>query len=307
MIYTLTLNPCIDYAVYVDSWEEGKVNRAGKGRSFAGGKGINVSIVLTNLNCPNIALGFVGGYTGKEIERIVKNKGVKSDFIKIDDESRINVKILGKNETQFNGDGPDIDEKSVALLYKQLLKLKSGDYLVMSGSIPQSLPTSFYSDICKYIEDKGVKTIVDTTGQSLLGVLKYEPFLIKPNHYELGELFGVELKTREEITQYAKKLVELGAQNVIISMGEDGALFINKDGAFEYVQAPKGKVVDTVGAGDSVIAGFISEYVTTLSAKRAFYRAVATGTATAFSDELATKEESDKLYKLIKKENGQYL
>lgn len=307
MVYTLTVNPCIDYAVYSDSWEEGKVNRAGKGRSFAGGKGINVSIVLTNLSCPNVALGFVGGYTGREIERLVKNKGVKTDFIKIEDESRINIKILGKNETQFNGAGPDIDEKAVALLYKQLQRLKSGDYLVLSGSIPQSLQTSFYCDILKYVDGKGIKTVVDTTGQSLLTSLKYKPFLIKPNQYELGELFGVNVETKEEITQYAKKLIEQGAQNVIISMGGDGALFINNEGAYEYVKAPQGQVVDTVGAGDSVIAGFIAEYETTLSAKRAFYRAVATGSATAFSDELATKEKSDELYNLIKKENGQYL
>lgn len=307
MVYTITLNPCIDYAVYADSWEEGKVNRAGKGRSFAGGKGINVSIVLTNLDCPNLALGFVGGYTGREIERLVKNKGVKTEFIKIEDESRINIKVLGKTETQFNGAGPNIEEKDVALLYKQLARLKSGDYLVLSGSVPQSLPSSFYCDILQYVEGKGVKTIVDTTGQSLLTTLKFKPFLIKPNHHELEELFDVKMETKDDITQYAKKLVELGAQNVIISMGGDGAIFTNSDGALEYVEAPKGKVVDTVGAGDSVIAGFIAEYVATLSAKRAFYRAVATGSASAFSDELATKEKSDELYKLIKKQNGQYL
>ena len=296
MVYTITLNPCIDYAVYANSWEVGKVNRTGKGRSFAGGKGINVSIVLTNLKCPNVAFGFVGGYTGKEIERLVKSKGVKTEFVKIQDESRINVKVLGKNETQFNGAGPNIEEKDVSLLFKQLSRLKSGDYLVLSGSVPHSLSPLFYCDILQYVDGKGVKVIVDTTGESLIRALKFKPFLIKPNHHELAEIFGVSIETKEDIIKYANKLVELGAQNVIVSMGGEGAVYTNNEGALEYIQAPKGKVVDTVGAGDSMVAGFLAgidkgqEYALRLSC--------AAGGATAFSKGLATRENIDKLMEI---------
>ena len=297
MIYTITFNPALDYIVKMDEFNLGHVNRSNNEFVYAGGKGINVSIVLNNLEVKSKALGFIAGFTGDEIERRVREFGCDTDFIKLKEGmSRINVKIKADVESEINGGGPDISSEALEELYKKLDTLIAGDILVLAGSIPKTMPTDIYERIMKRLQEKDVKFIVDTTGESLLKVLKYNPFLIKPNHHELGELFGVKLNNKEEVIEYAKKLKDMGAQNVIISMAGDGAVLIDSNGGVTTSNVPKGVVKNSVGAGDSMVAGFIAGYLNSGKIEDGFKLGVATGSASAFSEGLATK---DYVYELL--------
>ena len=301
MIYTITFNPALDYIVKMDEFNLGHVNRTNSESVYAGGKGINVSIVLNNLGVKSKALGFIAGFTGDEIEREVRNFGCDTDFIKLKEGmSRINVKIKADVESEINGGGTNISEEALNELYMQLEKLESGDILVLAGSIPKTMPVDIYERIMERLQTKGVKFIVDTTGDCLLKVLKYKPFLIKPNHHELGDLFNVKLNGKEEIIEYAKKLKEMGAENVIISMAGDGAILINSNGEVTISNVPKGVVKNSVGAGDSMVGGFITGYVNSGNVEEAFKLGVATGSASAFSEGLATKEYVYELLKQVK-------
>ena len=273
MIYTVTFNPALDYVVRVDNLKLGEVNRSNAEAVFYGGKGINVSTVLKNIGVDSVALGFVAGFTGREIENGVKALGVDTDFITLDKGmSRINVKLKAEEETEINGQGPDIPEADIEKLFAQLDKLTAGDCL-----------------------DKDIEIVVDATKDLLLNVLKYHPFLIKPNNHELGEMFGVELKTDEEITEYAMKLLDMGAKNVLISMAGDGAILVTESREVFRMGVPKGKVVNSVGAGDSMVAGFIASYFKDHDYLEALKFGTATGSATAFSEGLA---EADIVYEL---------
>lgn len=297
MVYTVTFNPAIDYVVRLDSVTVGGVNRTKSEQIYCGGKGINVSLVLSELGIKSKALGFVAGFTGRAIEDGVRSRGVESDFVQLDEGcSRINVKIKAGEETEINGQGPKITEKAIAQLYEKLNELKDGDVLVLAGSIPDSLPGDIYEKILEYVSGKKIKAVVDATKDLLLNVLKYKPFLIKPNNHELGEMFGKELKKVEEIVEYAKRLKEMGAVNVLVSMAGDGAVLVDEQGKVHRCGVCHGQVRNSVGAGDSMVAGFIAG-----SAKGDYEYALklgtATGGATAFSDELARKDE---IYELLK-------
>lgn len=297
MIYTITFNPALDYIVKMEEFNLGHVNRSNNEFVYAGGKGINVSIVLNNLEVKSKALGFIAGFTGEEIERRVRDFGCDTEFIKLKKGmSRINVKIKADVESEINGGGPDISSEALEELYKKLDTLTAGDILVLAGSIPKTMPTDVYERIMERLQEKDVKFIVDTTGESLLKVLKYNPFLIKPNHHELGELFGVKLNNKEEVIEYAKKLKDMGAQNVIISMAGDGAVLIDSNGEVTTSNVPKGVVKNSVGAGDSMVAGFIAGYLNSGKIEDGFKLGVATGSASAFSEGLATK---DYVYELL--------
>ena len=297
MIYTITFNPALDYIVKMDEFNLGNVNRSNNEFIYAGGKGINVSIVLNNLGVKSKALGFIAGFTGEEIERRVREFGCDTEFIKLKEGmSRINVKIKADVESEINGGGPDISSDALEELYKKLDTLTVGDILVLAGSIPKTMPTDVYERIMERLQEKNIKFIVDTTGESLLKVLKYNPFLIKPNHHELGELFGVKLNSKEEIIEYAKKLKDMGAQNVIISMAGDRAILIDSNGGVTTSNVPKGVVKNSVGAGDSMVAGFIAGYLDSEKIEDGFKLGVATGSASAFSEGLATK---DYVYELL--------
>lgn len=301
MIYTVTFNPSLDYIVNVDHFKTGGVNRITKEIIYPGGKGINVSIVLNNLGLDTTALGFMAGYTGHEIERLLGAMGVKSDFISVKEgNSRINFKLRSDEETEINGCGPNITDENIAELYKKLDALKEGDILVLAGSIPSVLPQSIYMDIMKYLEGRGINIAVDATRQLLMNVIPYKPFLIKPNNIELGEIFEKELKDKDEIIVYAKKLQEMGARNVLISMAGDGAVLVAENGETFKAESPKGKLVNSVGAGDSMVAGFITGYLRTGNYKEALRYGLCTGSASAFSEELATEAEVEELIKNYK-------
>lgn len=295
MIYTVTFNPAIDYVIRIDQLQVGCVNRSQSEEVYFGGKGINVSMVLSELGIKSKALGFVAGFTGNAVERGVQDKGVETDFIHLSDGfSRINVKIKSAEETELNGQGPKISGEAIELLYEKLDELKDGDTLVLAGSIPNTLPADIYEKILAGLSGKKIKAVVDATNQLLMNVLKYKPFLVKPNNFELGEMFGVELKTTDEIIEYAKKLKDMGAVNVLISMAGDGAVLVDEYGNVHACEACKGRVVNSVGAGDSMVAGFIAgaesgdyEYALKLG--------TAAGGATAFSKGLAEKEEIQNL------------
>ncbi len=296
MIYTVTLNPSLDYVMHLDNLEVSGVNRSKKEEVYPGGKGINVSIVLNNLRIPNKALGFIAGFTGNEIDRIMKQLGTSTDFIMLDQGiSRVNVKLEAGKETEINGMGPRITPADVRELYAKLDEIQDGDFLVLAGSIPNSVPDSIYQDIMKELSHKNINIVVDATKNLLLNVLKYKPFLIKPNHIELAQMFNVTLHSDEEIVTYARKLQEMGAQNVLISMGGDGSILITSEGEVVKITVPKGTVVNTVGSGDSMVAGFIAGYLKSKDLKQALKFATATGSATAFSTWLATKDTIDDL------------
>ena len=289
MIYTVTFNPSLDYIVSVDKFATGKVNRTGDEKIFAGGKGVNVSIVLKNLGYENTALGYTAGFTGNEIERILQEKGISTRFKNVTTGiSRINVKLKSDEETEINGQGPAITTEDVEALYDRLdTDLKEGDILVLAGSIPDVMSQETYSNIMKRLEDKNINIIVDATKDLLVNVLRYHPFLIKPNNHELGEIVGAEINTREEACMYAKKLQEMGAKNVLVT----------ETGEEYQSEPPKGKVVNSVGAGDSMVAGFIAGYLKNHSYEEAFKMGLCTGSASAFSQELATKDEVESLMK----------
>ena len=297
MIYTVTFNPSLDYIVTVDNFTTGRVNRTTTEFMYPGGKGINVSIVLKNLGYDNIALGFEAGFTGEEIIRRINDMGIIHDFIHVDSGlSRINVKIRSYNESEINGQGPAIEaDDHINKLYQRFDKLKNGDILVLAGSIPTVMPDSMYMDIMKYLKGRNIKIVVDATKDLLVNVLEYGPFLIKPNNHELGEIFGVELKTRDEVVEYAKRLQKMGAVNVLVSMAGEGAVLVAEDGSIFKTPAPKGVVKNSVGAGDSMVAGFIAGYLNSGNYVEAFKMGVCTGSASAFSDKLATKAEVEAL------------
>ena len=297
MVYTITFNPALDYVVKTENLALGQVNRSSDEYLVAGGKGINVSIVLNELGIENTALGFVAGFTGSEIERVLKEKGIKTDFITLEKgNSRINVKIKADAETEINAKGPEITEENIEKLMNKLLNIRESDILVVAGSIPKGIDENIY---CKIAEKVNAKLVVDAEKKLLLDTLKFRPFLVKPNHIELGEMFGVEIDSFEDAEKYAKKLIEMGAQNVIVSMAEKGGVFVNKTKCY-CLNAPKGQVVNSTGAGDSAVAGFIAGYLETGSFKDAFKKAIASGSASAFSEELANKEEIIKMLTILK-------
>jgi len=300
MIYTVTFNPSLDYIVNVDDFTLGRVNRTTKELIYPGGKGINVSLVLKNLLIESTALGFVAGFTGKEIERALHEWGCLTRFITIESGlSRINLKLRSNEESEINGQGPEIDANAITKLYGTLDQLKEEDILVLAGSIPNTMSVSMYEQIMNRLQNKGIKIIVDATGDLLVNVLKYQPFLIKPNNHELEEIFQVTLKNNEEIVTYGKKLKEMGARNVLISMAGDGAILIAEDDTVYYSEAPKGKVVNSVGAGDSMVAGFLAGYLEHHNYEEAFKTGIATGSASAFSERLATKKEVEELMRTM--------
>ena len=301
MIYTVTFNPSIDYIVRLEQFTAGEINRVNYEQILPGGKGINVSIVLKNLGHDSTALGFLAGFTGTAMQQMLHTFGVADDFVRLDEGcSRINVKIKAERETEINGQGPVITEEAQRALFAKLDRLTSSDTLVLAGSIPNTLPDDIYERIMEHLEGRGIRIVVDATKNLLRRVLKYRPFLIKPNNHELGEMFGVELKTDDDIIFHAKKLQEEGATNVLISMAGDGAILLTSEGVFYRSAAPKGTLVNSVGAGDSMVAGFLAGFMESDgSYEHAFYMGVATGSASAFSPNLATREEALALLKTI--------
>ena len=308
MIYTITFNPALDYTVQVEKFEIGKINRTKSENILAGGKGLNVSIILKRLGIENTALSFIAGFTGKELERKIQQYNIKTDFIEVDKGyTRINVKIssLEKNsliqesETALNGNGPEITENDIERLLKKIQKINSNDMVILSGNIPKCINENIYEIICKELDGKNVKFVVDASQKLLMNCLKYKPFFIKPNKDELEETFNTKIETKEEIIIYAKKLQEKGAQNVLISLGGDGAILLTEKNEIYYSNTPKGQVVNTVGAGDSMVAGFIAGYLKKQNYKEALKLGIASGSATAFSAGLALKEEIDELLKQI--------
>lgn len=296
MIYTVTFNPSLDYIVDVEDFEVGKVNRTRKEQIFPGGKGINVSMVLNHLGYENTAFGFLAGFTGDEIERLLTEQGITTDFIRVKNGcSRINVKLRSRSETEINGQGPQIESADIKKLYAKLDKLTSDDILVLAGSIPDVMPESMYMDIMEYLKAKELRIVVDATKELLSNVLQFHPFLIKPNNHELGELFDVTIENKEEVITYAKRLQEMGARNVLVSMAGDGAVLLAENGCIYESEAPKGILRNSVGAGDSMVAGFLAGYLKSGDYKDAFKMGVCTGSASAFSEELATKEEVEAL------------
>ena len=294
MIYTVTFNPSLDYIVSVDDFTLGRVNRTTKELVYPGGKGVNVSLVLKNLGMENTALGFIAGFTGTEIERGLKDWGCLTDFIKIPEGmSRINMKLRSREESEMNGQGPKISEEALEELYRKLDAMDPGDVLVLAGSIPNSMPDSSYEQILARVQGRDIRSVVDATGDLLVNVLKYHPFLIKPNNHELEEIFHVPMDSKETIVAHAKKMQEMGAENVLISMAGDGAILVAADGSVWQSPAPKGNVVNSVGAGDSMVAGFITGYLKSQSYEEAFHMGICTGSASAFSERLATQEEVD--------------
>lgn len=304
MIYTVTFNPSLDYVIQVDDLTLGNVNRTTKEAVFPGGKGVNVSVMLSNLGISSTALGFIAGFTGEQLKKMLTEFGCDTDFIELKEGlTRINVKINSNEESEINGQGPDISNAAIEQLFEKLQNLKEGDILVLAGSIPNTLPENIYEIIMEKLQEKGIRVVVDATKELLLNVLKYHPFLIKPNNHELGEMFGVTLNSDEEIITYAKKLQEKGAENVLVSMAGDGAILITEDGAIYKGLPPKGKVVNSVGAGDSMVAGFLTGFLNTGDYEKAFRLGIATGSATAFLAWLATKED---VVSLLKEDKGNF-
>lgn len=290
MIYTVTFNPAIDYVMKIDTLTEGLTNRSESEEIHFGGKGINVSCVLAQLGVPTTALGFIAGFTGDALEKEIKKKGVETDFIRLSEGcTRINVKLKSKEETEINAQGPNISDEAIEQLYKKLNTIKSGDTLVLAGSVPSSLPQDIYEKILKRLNGRDIRFVVDATKDLLLNVLKYKPFLIKPNNHELEEIFDKALKTDEEIAECAKQLQNKGAVNVLVSLGKDGAMLIDENGKIHRQKAFNVTAVNTVGAGDSMVAGFIAGVQKDYS--YALLLGSAAGGATACNSGLATKED----------------
>ncbi len=297
MIYTVTLNPAIDYVVRMDECKEGHVNRTLSEELMYGGKGVNTSVVLTNLGVDNTALGFVGGYIGKEFEHLLHTDGIKTDFIHLENgNTRINVKIKAQTETEINAQGPKITKEELAAFMTKLHALKKGDYITLAGSVPPSVPKDIYIKIAQELADKDVNIVVDAEKNLLTDVLPHRPFLIKPNHHEIGAIFDCELKTKADILSAARKLQKMGARNIFVSMAGDGGLFLGENTEAYYSPAPVGKVINSTGAGDSSVAGFLAEYVKSGDFKTAFAYGLCAGSASAFSEKLATKDEINALF-----------
>lgn len=296
VIYTVTFNPSLDYIVSVKDFRPGMTNRTSSELMLAGGKGINVSIVLGNLGIKSTALGFIAGFTGDEIVRRLHNGGINSEFIKINDGiSRINIKLKSIDGTEINGQGPHIDSSHIEQLMNRLRRLESGDVLVLAGSIPAGISDNIYKYIMDMLKDKGVQIVVDATSRLLTNVLEYNPFFIKPNQHELGDIFNVTLNTQEEVIPYALELKKMGAVNVCVSMGGKGAILVADDGNVYKAKAPDGILKNSVGAGDSLVAGFLSGWIEKKDYEYAFRKGVATGSASAFSERLATNGEVNDL------------
>lgn len=292
MIHTVTFNPAVDYVVQLDPFVPGAVNRTAEESLHYGGKGINVSTVLTRLGISNIALGFLAGFTGEAIETALRAEGIHTDFIWLEKGfSRINIKLNHGAETEINGQGPTIPPKALEALFQKTDDLSKGDVLVLAGSIPTALPTNLYARILERLEGKGVDCVVDATGVLLLDTLKHRPFLLKPNRQELGVLFGKNLQTAEELEYYAKKLQEMGARNVLVSRGEKGALLAAEDGRTYQIGVVSGNVQSTVGAGDAMVAGFLAGWLERHSYTHALRLGTAAGCATAFTNGVATGAE----------------
>ena len=296
MIYTVTFTPALDYIMRVDGLQSKDINRTRSEEIHYGGKGINVSVILTRLGVENKALGFVAGFSGKQIEDMLVSDGIKTDFVHLKEGyTRINVKIRCDRELDINANGPEIKREEVDALFEKLEELKSKDYLILAGSIPKALPDNMYEKILERLDGKGVNFVVDATGDLLKNVLKYKPFMVKPNHHELGEIFGVEITALEDIEKYAKKLQEMGAKNVLVSRGKDGAALIDEFGKVHTMGNVPGKIISSVGCGDSMVAGFVAGYVKEKDYAYALKLGSACGNATAFSSGLATKNEIDKM------------
>lgn len=292
MVYTITLNPALDYVMKVDNLRYDDINRTSAEAIYYGGKGINVSVILTRLGIDNKALGFVAGFTGKELEDMLVKDGIHCDFNYLKfGHTRINVKIKADTELDVNANGPDITEDEIDELLAKLDSIKQGDYLVLAGSIPKNLPDDIYERILQRLDGKGVNFVVDATGDLLKNVLKYKPFLVKPNHHELGDMFGVVTKTDDEIVEYAKKLQALGARNVLVSRAKDGAMLVDELGGVNKIGNLEGKLVNSVGCGDSMVGGFVAGCIEKNDYAYALKLGSACGNATAFSPELATKQE----------------
>lgn len=311
MIYTVTFNPSLDYIVAVNDFQLGLTNRTSSEILFPGGKGINVSIVLKNLGKESTALGFIAGFTGEEVARRLTDMGVHNGFIKVEEGfTRINLKLKSIDGTEINGQGPVIGQEKVQELMERLNTLGQGDTLFLSGSIPVSMPDDAYQKIMEQLDGRGVRIIVDATRELLMNVLPYHPFLIKPNNHELGEIFDVKLETREAVVPYGLKLQEMGAQNVLISMAGEGAVLVSADGKVYEAPAPKGKLINGVGAGDSMVAGFVAGYMEKSDYEYAFRMGIASGSASAFSENLATRREIEAVYERVQtlqcREEGRY-
>ena len=300
MIYTVTFNPAIDYVVRMDQFILDTVNRTTAEEIYYGGKGINVTTVLKELGQDSVALGFIAGFTGNEIAQGLKKQGIQTDFICLKEGmSRINVKIKAQQETEINGQGPHIDAQALEALFQKLDLLQKDDVLILAGSIPSSMPEDSYEQIMKRMDGKGILTVVDATKNLLVNVLKYHPFLVKPNNHELGEIFQTVLKTSDEIVEAAKKLQQMGARNVLISMAGDGAILVAENGEIHQIGVPKGTVQNSVGAGDSMVAGFMAGYLEKNDYLYALRLGTASGSATAFSKGLAVKEEIERLLQQV--------
>ena len=305
MIYTVTFNPSLDYIVSMKDFQFGKTNRTCAELMLPGGKGINVSTVLQNLGIENTALGFTAGFTGEDLLRKMKEIGFYCDFIHLEQGcSRINIKLKDFDGTEINGQGPSISREAIDRLMAKLDQLKAGDTLVLAGSIPSSMPDSIYRDILSALNGRGVQFVVDATQNLLLNVLEYRPFLIKPNNHELGEIFGVTLSTREAVVPYARKLQEKGARNVLVSMAGQGAVLVAENGEVHMQPVPKGTLVNAVGAGDSMVAGFVAGWTRKQDYRHAFRMGISAGSASAFSDLLATREEIEQVYRTIDQSAG---
>ncbi|MCE4047523.1 MULTISPECIES: 1-phosphofructokinase [Bacillaceae] len=298
MIYTLTLNPSVDYIIELSEVNLGELNRTERTSKFAGGKGINVSKVLQRMGVQSKALGFVGGFTGSYIKDQLKQEAIDTDFVEVEEDTRINVKVKAADETELNAAGPAISEEKLAELKEKISKLTSEDMLVLAGSIPSTLPANTYEELVKICSENDVSFVVDAEGDLLKKVLPYNPFLIKPNHHELGDLFNTTITTAEDVIPYGKKLLELGAQNVIVSLAGDGAVLINQHETI-ISTVPKGEVKSSVGAGDSMVAGFLAKYNETQDLKESFRYSIASGSATAFSIGLCTKEKVESLLEQV--------
>ncbi|ESU30212.1 hypothetical protein G3A_23460 [Bacillus sp. 17376] len=294
MIYTLTLNPSVDYIIEADEIQLGSLNRSSKETKLPGGKGINVSRVLRSLGVESKATGFIGGFTGKYVEEFLNQEGVQTRFVNVEGDTRINVKLKAGTETEINARGPEISKLAIESLKEQIMLLENGDYLILAGSIPSSMPESIYEAIVQICKKTGAEVIVDAEGDLLKRILDYRPFLIKPNHHELGQLFNRQINNADEAIFYGKKLVETGAKNVIVSLAEKGAVYINETEAYK-ASVPKGEVKSSVGAGDSMVAGFLAHYLKTGDRTEAFRYSVASGSATAFSIGLCTNDKVEQL------------
>lgn len=296
MIYTITFNPSLDYVISVEEFFSGKMNRTTSENIYPGGKGINVSMVLSELGVENTALGFIAGFTGEELKKSLQDKGIITDFIQIQNGStRINVKLRSDEETEINGQGPFVSETDLEKLFDKISALSEEDILIVSGSVSKGVPQNVYADIVKLCNEKNIRVVIDASSALLWNALEYKPFLIKPNHHELGDIFNRDIQSHDEIVFYAKELQNRGAKNVLVSIGGAGAVLVAEDGQVYEMKAPQGQVLNSVGAGDSMVAGFVAEYLSSNEYEKALKLGIAAGSATAFSEGLATKVDIEAL------------